>query len=142
MSIRTALYRKIINLPELRAFYDGLTSPEPIDLRDHIFQGESATTSLMPRPFIFYTIGVRSSENLSEERDAARQFFQIYVHDDPADYVRIDTIISILRRGLKNQGDPASGWMTTRYLESSTDLDDQTLGTIMRYIRFQAIMEE
>lgn len=141
MGIRTWLYQTLINMGELQEYYE-LTSPEFVELKRHIFQGESAETSLMPRPFMYYTIGVRSPENLSEERDAARQFFTIYVHDDPADYTRIDDILGILRRNLRNSRDPASGVMTTRYLESSTDLDDQTLKTIMRYIRFQAIMEE
>jgi hypothetical protein len=71
-----------------------------------------------------------------------RSFFQIWVHDDPADYDQIDQICHDVIRAIRGQGDPTSGIMTTRYLETSQDLTDATLGTICRYIRFQFVRSQ
>lgn len=107
-----------------------------------VHQGESVLASTIPKPFLVYTVGNATNENLSEEDSTPeRQFFQVYVHDKPADYTRIDQIVIAVKAKLKNVQSAEYGIITIRYLETSRDLDDNTLGTIMRYIRFQAIKE-
>lgn len=108
---------------------------------DRIFQGESATTNLIEKPFIFYTIGNATDEQLSEEGDRPyRQFFQIYIHDAPADYTKIDSVVKLVKDRLQNARSTEYNVMTVNHLETSRDLDDDTMGTIFRYCRFQAIM--
>lgn len=111
---------------------------------DRTYQGGSMNSTVPPQgkaPFLVYTIGNTSDEDLSEDPGPYRQFFIIYVHDKGEDYDQIDQIILALKRSLVNQKNLEYGVMTIRYLETSQDLDDQTMGTIMRYVRFQAIMQ-
>jgi hypothetical protein len=77
------------------------------------------------------------------EQDVAPhlQFFQVYVHDEPADYVQIDMMVSLVIAAFKYaEYSVANRIITTRYLETSRDLDDAVLATIFRYVRFQFVM--
>lgn len=108
-----------------------------------VHQGESMTSANVVKPFLVYTIGNATDEQLSEEPEGPeRQFFQIYIHDEGADYQQIDDIIARVKTLLRNARDPESGIITVIYLETSRDLDDGTMGTILRYIRFVAIKEK
>ena len=107
----------------------------------NVFQNESMLTAVQDKPFWVYSIGNSTSELLSEDMDPGRQFFQIYVHDEGADYSRIDDHVAIIKDGLRNQQSREAGIINIIYLETSRDLDDQSMGTLMRYIRFQAIVE-
>lgn len=112
-------------------------------LDDRMYQGESLDSSQVTPPFLVYTIGNATDERLSEEPDSpVRQFFQIYIHDRGGDYTQIDNIVGLVKARLKNQSDKDAGIITVVYLETSRDLDDQTMGTILRYIRFVAIKEK
>ena len=88
-----------------------------------------------------YTLGNKTDELLSEEDTVARQFFTLFIHDEPFDFTRIDTIVSRVKALLSQQQVKDSKIIIVRHLETSRDLDDSTLGTILRYVRFQAIME-
>lgn len=107
---------------------------------DRFFQGEGMSTSKVETPYLVYTIGNSTSEDIAEE-DAfpERQFFQIYIHDRNGDYGIIDNAVSAVKAVLINKGSAPDNVIMIRYLETSRDLDDQTMGTITRYIRFQAI---
>jgi len=134
--MRTWLYQTLINAPTLQAVL------EATDLSERVFQGESLDTNQIIKPFLVYTIGNSTSEHLSDYHTANRQFFTIFVHDQPADYTKIDDVVKVVKTLLVGAGDKASHMMIIRHLETSRDLDDQTMNTILRYIRFQAIMEE
>lgn len=134
--MRTWLYQTLINAPTLQAVL------EDSNLEDRVSQGESLDTRLITKPFLVYTIGNSTNEHLSDYSLANRQFFTIFVHDEPADYTKIDDVVKVVKNLLVGASDPASKVMIVRHLETSRDLDDQTMGTILRYIRFQAIMEE
>lgn len=126
--MRTWLYQKLVNDPTLEGIFGA-----------RMYQGESMTTSVIEKPFLVYTIGNATNELLSEDDDQPqRQFFQIYIHDEPADYTRIDDAIDAVKKLLVNSTDNGDV-INVLYLETSRDLDDETMGTIMRYIRFQAI---
>lgn len=107
----------------------------------NIYQNESMLTAVEVKPFWVYSIGNMTSELLSEDMDPGRQFFQIYVHDEGADYSRIDDHVEIIKAGLRNKNDKDARIINVIFLETSRDLDDQSMGTLMRYIRFQAIVE-
>ena len=112
------------------------------EVDDRIFQGESLESSVLVRPFLVYTIGNATDEEFSEDTRPYRQFFQIYVHDTPTDYTNIDRLVGIIKALLKNASSKDAGVIWVHHLETSRDLDDASMGTIMRYLRFQAIMEE
>ena len=130
--MRTWLYQTLSNDFTLQA-----------DLDNRFYQGESMDSSTVEKPFLVYTIGNATDEELSEEPEGPeRQFFQIYIHDEGADYTRIDRIVARVKTLLRNQSDKASGIINVIYLETSRDLDDSTMNTILRYIRFVAIKEK
>jgi hypothetical protein len=115
------------------------------DTDPRIFAKKTMTSSKEHHPFVVYKLGNDTSEEFSEERDVTRQFFQVWVHDfndgKTADYAKIDEVILAIKNVFKNAGGIPGVW-TTRYLETSQDLDDDTLNTVFRYLRFQLIRED
>lgn len=109
---------------------------------DRILQGESVLTAQIEKPFMIYRFGNRTNEDLSEAdtEDVSRQFFLVYIHDVPSDYSQIDEIEMAVIHSLNLANSAPEGIITTRYLETSRDLDDQALGTIFRYVRFQFVI--
>lgn len=109
-----------------------------------IFAKKTLTSNKEQTPYIVYKLGNDTSEEFSEEREITRQFFQVWVHDftdsKTADYARIDEILKAIKAVFKNAN--GEGIWTTRYLETSQDLDDDTLDTVFRYLRFQLIRED
>lgn len=135
--MRTWLYSTLTTDPALAT----LLGVDLAGLVDRVFQGESLDTRLIPRPYLVYTLGNKTDETLSEEDTAARQFFTLFIHDEPFDFTRVDFIVNRVKALLSMSQVKSSGIITVRHLETSRDLDDSTLGTILRYVRFQAIME-
>ncbi|MCA1800473.1 MAG: hypothetical protein LC687_04980 [Actinobacteria bacterium] len=138
--MRAWLYNLITTDPGLLAYFEDLLKPGEL-FSNRIYQGETLSDRLTPKPYMFYTLGQDSDEFLSETVTPHRQFFTIYVHDLPSDYSRIDDIIDLLKLALVNKSSKEARVMTIRHLETSADFDDNTLGTILRYVRFQAIRE-
>jgi len=128
--------------------YARLTDPTATDLRalvgDRVFAKKSMTSSSEDHPFLVYKLGNDTSEGLSEGNSPHRQFFTIYVHDESnengGDYTKVDAIVKLLKELLKNANAPAADLMYIVYLETSQDLDDASLNTVFKYIRFQAII--
>jgi hypothetical protein len=112
------------------------------DFAGNVLQGESLLTGKIPPPFAIYRMGNDTNEALWDDYpdnpNAGRQFFQVYIHDKPADYARIDDLKDAVIEAFKAAVLPA-GVVAVRYLETSRDLDDGTLGTIYRYLRFQLV---
>jgi hypothetical protein len=86
-----------------------------------------------------YRLGNESPDNLGFDVNPHRKYFQVYVHDVPADYTRIDNLVERVRLAFKLESS-VDEVIEVRYLETSRDLDDAFFGSIMRYIRFQAIL--
>jgi len=107
---------------------------------DRMLQGESLLSANLVKPFLVYRFGNKTTEDLAEDMpEVGRQFLSIYLHDVPADYDRIDEMEMAVLHALNLASSREEGVITTRYLETSRDLDDQALGTIYRYVRFQLI---
>lgn len=138
--MRAWLYQTVINDPGLIDYFEDLLQPGEV-FSNRVYQGETLTDRLLPKPYLFYTLGNDSDENLSEDVHPHRQFFTFYIHDSPSDYQRIDAIVDLLKKALVNKNGKEAGVITVRHLETSADFDDNTLGTILRYSRFQAIRE-
>lgn len=105
---------------------------------DRIFQQGALLTGQTIKPYLVYTMGNNTDEGMSDpdSLQPTRQFFQVYIHDEVGDYTRIDSIVKELKLAFmaaETTGDVCG----VTYLETSRDLDDNTLETIMRYMRFQ-----
>lgn len=120
--------------------YDVITGYAPVTtlVGERVFQQGSLLTAQTIKPYLVYTMGNNTDEEMSDPDSfrPARQFFQIFVHDEVGDYTRIDTIMGHLKNAFLSA--PLSGDVCgVQYLEASRDLDDPTLESIMRYSRFQ-----
>lgn len=127
----------------LRSWLVGLLEGDPsiTDLvGDRIYQASALRTAQMVKPYIVYHLGNDTSEGLSELHLAHRQFLQIWVHDEPGDYDLIDEVGDELKELFTGAGSKVDHVITTRFLERSADFNDQVLGTIFRYLRFQIIL--
>lgn len=133
MTARTWLYSQLTTLTT-----DGVGS--------RVFAKKSMSSAIEQHPFIVYKLGQNSPENLTEVGDPSRQFFQVFVHDfadtETGDYVRIDRVLKEIKDTLVNKSSKEDGVITVRFLETSQDLDDLTLSTVMKYMRLQLILEE
>lgn len=134
--------------------YDLLTT-DP-DLQSELGGGEGILTRVVPRrsqenilverPFLIFGLGNATSEVLADstsddpaDKDAYRQFFQIWVHDDSESFSRIDDIIEMVIRRLVGVSSPAYKVITISFLETSSEFNNDTYNTLFRYIRFQAV---
>lgn len=136
MSLRTWLYGKLTNAAEGAELQGWIQS--------RVFAKKSMKSSIEDHPYLIYKLGNATNEDLSEVSTAHRQYFQIYVHDyadmENADYMRIDAVIVALKELLHLASSAADNVIEVRYLETSQDLDDITLGTIFKYVRFVAVV--
>jgi hypothetical protein len=131
MSRRSWLYGLLVNDPQLRAIHRG-----------EVFQASALTTANKAKPYLVYHIGNNTSEMLTDDHPASRIFFQVYIHDEPGDYDRIDALGDRVKALLTGQGYPSAFIYTTRFLERSQDLSDETLRTIFQYLRFQWVLSK
>lgn len=137
MTSRTWLFSQLIE-----ASPDEIGSGE--DAR--VFAKKSMTSSKEEHPYVVYKLGNNTAEYFSEEQEMERQFVQIFVHDyqdsnGNGDYILIDKVIKNIKTKLKLAGSSVDGVFIARYLETSQDLNDETLNTVMKYIRFQLIQK-
>jgi hypothetical protein len=108
-----------------------------------IYQGESLVSSELTRPFLIYRVGNETTEAVSEDLPTPhRVYFQVYIHDGPSDYTRIDSLCNEVRKALVGGPFPDYKILRVDYMETSRDLNDDTMRTIFRYIRFQAIRSD
>lgn len=99
----------------------------------HIYEASSLNEVPGHRPFATY----RMHTDFPLERGLARrEYSQVWVNDDPGDYLRIDDALNKIRRAV--EGWPShDDFLEARWIETGVDLKDDVMGTINRYIRFQ-----
>lgn len=131
--------------------YERLTTFTPLtdligDAEPRVFAKKSMTSAIEDCPYLVYKLGYSAAEELSEDTDAGRQFIQIWVHDfadeHVGDYLKIDEVIRQIKAAFYLQTSPADGIIAVRYLETSQDLNDETLNTVFKYVRFQLVTTE
>lgn len=142
MTARTFIYSQLTTFAPLIALIGG--SPNP-----RVFAKKTMTSSIEDCPYIVYKLGNSTNEEFSEADGAPeidRQYLQVWVHDfhdgETGDYMAIDSVLTQVRAALTGQSSAADGIWTIRYLETSQDLNDDTLNTLFRYARFQIIKKE
>lgn len=145
MSKRGWLYNELCSFPGLMGLIgDGV---DPANSR--VYAKKTMTSSVEDHPFIIYKFGYNASEDISEDPefiDPERQFLQIWAHDysdgnGNADYTRIDQVLAQVKLAINKRTVPEEGIYLVRYLETSQDLDDDTLNTVFRYARYQFVQE-
>lgn len=125
--MRDLIYNALVAIPGINQVYQGesmLKAPKPIEF-----------------PVAVYRIGNETNANVGSGITAHNKFFQVYLHDVPADYTRIDTLIPLVRdamTGLSNKGHI----LEVIWRENSRDLDDEFIGSVMRYLRFETAMAQ
>jgi hypothetical protein len=135
MTARTFIYGTMLADPELVELVGG---DEP-----RIFAKKTMTSAIEMHPYIVYKLGNETPEMMNEQLEVTRQFFQIWVHDyhdsETGDYDKIDKIIECLRRVFWIKNSKEEGVWITNWVETSQDLNDDTLNTLFKYVRFQLI---
>lgn len=114
---------------------------------ERIFANQSLMTAQTPRPCIVIKIGTDSDEQLFDDWDIQarphRQFLEVWVHDARSSYVLIDQVCLAVKAALRTEQVSAdAAIMSVRYLETSQDMNDTTLDTVLRYMRFQLVMSQ
>lgn len=139
--MRAWLYDLLITDPDLQPIFGGVDG-----IKTRVVPRRSQENINIPAPYIIFGLGNATSEDLGDstadgpqDRDAERQFFQIWIHDEGESFVQIDDLIEKVKKRLIGASDPVSRVLTVRYLETSQEFSNQTYNTIFRYIRFQAI---
>lgn len=136
MTARVFVYQSMATDPDIVALVGGLENPR-------IFAKKSMTSSIEEHPYIVYKLGYSTDTLITgeDEEVVENQFVQIWVHDytdeKSGDYTKIDTIIGLLKKRFHNAYSVADGVFGMDYLETSQDLNDETLNTVFKYARFQ-----
>lgn len=142
MTVRTWVFGRLTEYPPLIAMI-GVENPR-------VFAKKSMTSSNELHPFIVYKLGysanVDLAENMPEGKTLQRQFVQVWVHDysdtQVGDYGLIDQVLKHVRAALHKGYSVADGVISCKYIETSQDLNDETLNTVMKYARFEILTEE
>lgn len=142
MTVRSWVYNRLVTYPGLVPLIGG-SNPR-------VFAKKSMTSAIEEHPYIVYKLGFSANENLAEEmpenKELYRQFLQVWVHDfadsHTGDYTRIDQIIEQLKNAFRNQSSPEDGIILCKYIETSQDLNDDTLNTVFKYGRLQLMTKE
>lgn len=114
----------------------GDPSDDVTTVTPRVYQSTSINAAPHLKPFIMYrqTSDVQSFRG--DDGDVIRQKgYMIFVHDTPGDYMRIDTLIGRLRVLFGDVVDQAEGIVRSTWLETSDDLRDEDMGTILKYGR-------
>lgn len=137
--MRAWLYDLLVTDPNLQTELGGDTG-----IRERVMPRRSQGTINVAKPFLIFGLGNATNEQLEDstanDAEAQRQFFQIWIHDEGESYVLIDDLVEMVKARLIGASSPPDKVMTTRYLETSQEFNNETYGTNFRYIRFQAII--
>lgn len=139
MTARTFIYRTLANNPGVTSLVGGASNPR-------IFAKKSMTSSVEECPYIVYKLGNETSLDFAETHEMSNQFFQVWVHDfhdgDVADYEKIDEVISAVKSAFFLASSGSDMVYSVKFLETSQDLNDDTLNTVFKYVRFILVKEE
>ena len=119
-----------------KLIYEALMGWDPL----HALVGEriyeaSAVDAHTRKPFVT----VRMHTGFPVERSiGGRHYAQVWAHDEPGSYLRIDAILIECRKAIESMpNDLEQGFLEARWIETGVDLRDDRLETITRYSRYQ-----
>ena len=138
MSARTFVYSRL-TVPSVANFVGGVDNPR-------VFAKKTMTSAVEEMPFIVYKLGVESNLDIAEDERLVRQYLQVWVHDvdseDHADYMRIDEVLSAVKESLHLASSISDGVISSEFIETSQDFNDDTLNTLFKYSRFTLIRND
>ena len=107
---------------------------------DRIYQRSAMEYEVPPsqRPFGVYHLDQEGPVSVPSALRARVCSVQVWVHDEPGDYHRIDQALDRVRHVLEG-ADPTGPFLEMRMTIRSPDMFDDLLKTIMRYSRFDAV---
>lgn len=114
-----------------QAVWNALNVPELTDqLPGGLRAGGSLTGPPTKRPFAVYRMNVTNPSLRGDDDVEARdETVEVWVHDDPGSYVRIEAILETVEALLK-----ASAALRCRYNAESAELADDEMKTIVKNI--------
>lgn len=138
MTARVFVYSTLVGTPDIADQVGGPENPR-------VFAKKSMTSNAEQHPFIVYKLGYSTDTGVTGEDEELgiieNQFVQIWVHDYTdeisGDYTKIDDIIESIKTRFRGASSPDNGVYGTSYLETSQDLNDDTLKTVFKYVRIQ-----
>lgn len=105
---------------------------------DRIHASTSLNAAPHTKPFIMYRqtsdVGLMRGDDGEQCR---RVGYMIFVHDVPGDYLGIDAVLVQLQTLFRDTIDQANGVIRCHWEETSDDLRDEDMGTIMKFVRIQ-----
>lgn len=105
-------------------------------VEDRIFASTSLDAAPHDKPFIMYRQTSDVPLTRGDDKDQNRQNgFMIFAHDIPGDYLRIDMMIEQLKVLFGDVEDQSAGIINSSWFETSDDLRDEDMGTIVKYGR-------
>lgn len=109
-----------------------------VEVGDRIYQSSSISEIPAVKPYILYRFGTSAPALVGDDGVTKRvQPIQLFVHDNPGDYARIDRILVLIRATL--EGQQSAEVTRCQWLEESEDLRDDEMFTITRFARYQLI---
>lgn len=118
--------------------YDAFrTTPAIVAIVGDRIKAASSVDKQMKRPLIAlrahtdFPVGGHSGRSFGR-----REYLQVWVHDNPGDYLRIDEVLRLCRNAL--EAVPHSDdFLEAKWIETGVDLRDDRMESITRYSRFQ-----
>lgn len=107
-----------------------------------VFQQGSILSAQQTKPFISHHFGNQTDEGMYDPDNFQpnRQFLTIYMHTAQGDYGPLDDLMPLVKAAVLDPSGRPDDLIWINYLETSADMQDDTLQTYMRYMRFQMAM--
>lgn len=121
------------------AFQAFRNTPDLVELVEDRIKAASSVDKQMKRPLIAiraHTDFPPAGSSHGGRSFGRREYMQVWAHDDPGDYQRIDQILRLCRDALETV-DPFDDFLEAKWIETGVDLRDDRMESIMRYSRFQ-----
>jgi len=101
-----------------------------------VHQSTSLVVAPSVKPFLMYRQTSDTTIFRGDDGDMVRQTgYMIFAHDEPGDYLRIDSIMEELKRLFADTKDTVARVVKSSWLETSEDFRDDDMGTIARFAR-------
>lgn len=134
MDLRKIVFQALMADTELQDMVEG-----------RIYQRGSTIDGIPPTtitPYIVYNMGQGFPKGPSVLK-ARTQSLQVWVHDEPGDYYKIDQILARVKVVLEAvEAGEEVGFLDIRHVETSQDLWDNLLKHLIRYSRLGATVTQ
>lgn len=108
-----------------------------------VFQHRSIVRDGVPKlkPFLSHRLGMEQPEIKDDGITVTASVLgQVWVHDDPGDYMAIDAVLKEVEGFFEHAaGTAGNSLIRAEWLETSEDFADPEMGTILRWCRFRLI---